>query len=64
MFASEYRKMKTEELQKEIDKKSDEYVQIKEDIMRGKEKDVRKSLKLRREIAKMLTVLTEMNNKE
>lgn len=64
MFASEYRKMKKAELQKEIDKKTEEYIQAKEDIMRGKEKDVRKSLKLRREIAKMLTVLPELTDKK
>lgn len=55
------RKMEKSSIEKELQKMEAELVEISENIRMGKEKDVRKSLKIKRNIARMLTVLKEMS---
>jgi ribosomal protein L29 len=64
MFATEIRKMKKEDLVKEITDAKMELLKVQDQIASGKETEVRKSLKLMREIARMLTVLTQIEKEE
>lgn len=59
MKVSAIRKMEESSLQSELKKMYQELIKCKEDIRIGKEKDFRKSLKIKRNIARMLTVLHE-----
>ena len=60
MNTAQMRKMKVEEIEKEITQAYVELKNTRDEISSGKEKDVSKSLKIRRNIARMLTVLNEM----
>ena len=62
MKIAEIRKMKAAEIEKEVAHAYDELKNSSDDISSGKEKDVSKSLKIRRKIARMLTVLNETKN--
>ncbi len=59
MEIKEIKKLKIEDLEKEIGKLSKEYSKAKKDIRDGKEKDVRKGLRIKRIIARIQTVLNE-----
>ncbi|GEM_PF-2910731 len=59
MELKEIRKLKTEDLNKELEKFYKQLVKIKKDIRDGKEKDVRKGLRIKRIIARIQTVLNE-----
>ncbi len=60
MKMAEIRKMKIEEIEKEITHQYLELKNIKSSIRLGKESDVSKNLKIKRNIARMLTVLTQL----
>lgn len=59
MKIKEIKDSKTEELQKELESLSQELFQTKRDIRDGKEKNVKKSLRIKRIIARIQTVLNE-----
>ena len=59
MKTSEIRKLKKEELEKQIAEQKEEFYKTSDEVQSGKEKDLGKSLKIRRNIARMLTVLNE-----
>lgn len=61
MKASAIRKMEKDAIEKETKKLQEELFSSYESVRLGKEKDVRKTLKIKRNIARMLTVLKEMN---
>ena len=63
MRPSAIRKMEEGALRTELTKLYEQLMQSKNDIRLGKEKDTQKSLKIKRNIARMLTVLREMNFK-
>lgn len=58
------RKMEEGAIKQEIAKLRADLLQTKVDLRLGKEKDVKKGLKIKRNIARMLTVLKEMNSKK
>ena len=62
MRADEIRKMTVEEIQKEITRAYMELRNLSDAIKTGKEKNVNKSLNMRRNIARMLTVLQQKTN--
>jgi len=65
MYMQDIKKMGKEEIGKNLDQNYVELGRIKEGIRTGKEKDVKKSLKIRKNIARMLTALKDLeNNKE
>ena len=59
MNIQEIKKLKTEELVKELLKKQEELFEVSKDIRNGKEKNVKKSLRIKRIIARIQTVLNE-----
>lgn len=62
MRADDIRKMIVEEIKKEITRAYMELKNTTEAIKTGKEKNVNKSLNMRRNIARMLTVLQQKTN--
>ncbi|HRI06072.1 MAG TPA: 50S ribosomal protein L29 [Candidatus Dojkabacteria bacterium] len=62
MRADDIRKMTVEEIKKEITRAYMELKNTTEAIKTGKEKNVNKSLNMRRNIARMLTVLQQKTN--
>lgn len=62
MRADDIRKMTVEEIKKEITRAYMELKNTTEAIKTGKEKNVNKSLNMRRNIARMLTVLQQKSN--
>jgi ribosomal protein L29 len=60
MKATEIRKMSREDVVKQLVQQYAEVRNIQDQIRTGKEKDSSKSLKIKRNIARMLTVLNEM----
>lgn len=62
MRADDIRKMTVEEIKKEITRAYMELKNTTEAIKTGKEKNVNKSLNMRRNIARMLTVLQPKTN--
>ncbi|MCC7289979.1 hypothetical protein IT417_01880 [bacterium] len=64
MKATAVRKMEESAIRKELVKLYEDLKQSVEDTRLGKEKDSQKSLKIKRNIARMLTVLREMNLKK
>jgi ribosomal protein L29 len=60
MKATEIREMKREDVVKQLTQQYAELRNIQDNIRTGKEKDSSKTLKIKRNIARMLTVLTEM----
>ncbi len=64
MKATAVRKMEESAIRKELVKLYEDLKQSVEDTRLGKEKDSQKSLKIKRNIARMLTVLREMNFKK
>ena len=63
MKISAIRKLEEGSLQVELKKMYEDLTKSKEEIRLGKEKDFRKSLKIKRNIARMLTVLHGLNLK-
>ena len=61
MKASAIRKMEKGAIETEVKKEKEQLLSDKQSIRLGKEKNVRKTLQIRRNIARMLTVLKEMN---
>ena len=59
MEIKEIKKLNIEELEKEIEKFRKELFQARKEIRDGKEKDVRKGLRIKRIIARIQTVLNE-----
>lgn len=59
MEIKDIKKLNIEELEKEISKFRKEFSQAKKQIRDGKEKDVRKGLRIKRIIARIQTVLNE-----
>ena len=59
MKTQEIRKLKTEELVTELLKKQEELFEVSKEIRNGKEKNVKKSLRIKRIIARIQTVLNE-----
>lgn len=64
MKIGEIRNMKKEEIEKQIAQLYSDLRNTNLDILSGKEKDVKKGLKIRKIIARMLTVLKEMETKK
>lgn len=64
MKISAIRKMEEGAIKLEIAKLQADFLQSKVDLRLGKEKDVKKSLKIKRNIARMLTVLKEISSKK
>ena len=64
MDVKDLRKKTEEELKKEISQSYLELKNVMEDIRTGKEKNVKKGLKIRKNIARMLTVLNEKESKK
>jgi ribosomal protein L29 len=64
MKIKEIRDTKTEQLEKELDKFERELLVAKKDIRDGKEKNVRKGLRIKRNIARIQTVLNERSKNE
>lgn len=64
MKATAVRKMEESAIRKELVKLYEDLKQSVEDTRLGKERDSQKSLKIKRNIARMLTVLREMNLKK
>lgn len=64
MKTSAIRKMEEDAIKVELQKLRDQFLQSRNDIRLGKEKDTMKSLKIKRNIARMLTVLSQMNFKK
>ncbi|KKR05649.1 MAG: 50S ribosomal protein L29 [candidate division WS6 bacterium GW2011_GWF2_39_15] len=62
MKADEIRKMSVEDIKKEITSAYMELKNVTDNIRVGKEKNVRKSLNIKRNIARMLTVLKQKQN--
>ncbi len=62
MRADEIRKMTVEDIKKEITKLYLELRNLNDAIRSGKEKNVSKNLNIRRNIARMLTVLQQKEN--
>lgn len=62
MRADEIRKMTAEDIKKEITKQYLELRNLNDAIKSGKEKKVSKNLNIRRNIARMLTVLQQKEN--
>lgn len=60
MKAGEIRKMNREDITKQLTQQYAELRNTQDDIRTGKEKDASKTLKIKRNIARMLTVLQEM----
>ncbi len=60
MNMKEIRKLKKEELFKELGSLESELVRVKNEIRAGKEKNVRKSLRIKKNIARIRTVLNEL----
>ena len=63
MNIKEIRDLKTEQLEKELGKFRKELFQANKEIRDGKEKNVRKSLRIKRIIARIQTVLNEKKEK-
>ena len=63
MDIKEMRKLKREDLEKELGQLCSQLEQAKQDIETGKEKNVRKTLRIKRNIARIHTVLNEMETK-
>ncbi len=63
MKATAIRKMEEAAIRSEIVKLGEELAGLNSALRLGKEKDSAKSLKIKRNIARMLTVLREMNFK-
>lgn len=63
MKIKEIRNIKTEQLEKELDKFRKELFEVGKEIRDGKEKNVRKSLRIKRIIARIQTVLNERKEK-
>ena len=61
MKATAIRKMERAAIESEVSKEKDQLLSTSEAIRLGKEKNIRKTLQIRRNIARMLTVLKEMN---
>ncbi len=59
MKIQEIRKLKIEELENELKKLEGEFSEVFKDIRNGKEKNVRKGLRIKRIIARIHTVLNE-----
>ena len=59
MEIKEIRKLNIEQLEKEVEKFSKEFIKVSKNIREGKEKDVRKGLRIKRIIARIQTVLNE-----
>ncbi len=59
MDIKEIRKLKDEDLEKELGQLRSQLEQVKQDIEVGKEKNVRKTLRIKKNIARILTVLNE-----
>ena len=59
MEIKEIRKLNIEQLEKEAEKFSKELIKVRKNIREGKEKDVRKGLRIKRIIARIQTVLNE-----
>ncbi len=59
MKIKEIKEAKIEDLEKELERLSTELFQAKRDIRDGKEKNVKKSLRIKRIIARIQTVLNE-----
>lgn len=59
MGIKDMRKLKVEELVAEELKQRDEYSKARAAVSKGKEKDVKKSLKIKRNLARILTVIRE-----
>ncbi|MBI2357169.1 50S ribosomal protein L29 [Candidatus Dojkabacteria bacterium] len=62
MRADEIRKMTVEEIKKEITSQYMELKNITDSIRIGKEKNIAKCLNIKRNIARMLTVLQQKQN--
>jgi large subunit ribosomal protein L29 len=63
MKIKEIRNIKTEQLEKELEKFRKELFEVAKEIRDGKEKNVRKSLRIKRIIARIQTVLNERREK-
>ncbi|MCK9368727.1 50S ribosomal protein L29 [Candidatus Dojkabacteria bacterium] len=61
MKATAIRKMEKVAIDTEVKKEREQLNEISQSVRLGKEKNVRKTLQIRRNIARMLTVLKEMN---
>lgn len=59
-----YNEFKIEDLRKELVSLREEYSVLKKNILKGKEKNVRKSLSIKRNIARIQTALTQKNIQE
>ena len=59
MKIEEIRKLKIEDLEIELKSFRREFIQVGKDIRSGKEKNVKKSLRIKRIIARIQTVLNE-----
>jgi ribosomal protein L29 len=59
MEIKDMKKMKKEELEKELQKMENELQVVKKDVRSGKEKNVKKSLRIKKNIARIHTVLNE-----
>lgn len=59
-----YNELKIEDLKKELVSLKEEYSTIKKNILKGKEKNVRKSLSIKRNIARIQTALTQKSIQE
>lgn len=60
MKMDDIRKLKKEELKKELGSLKAELVTAKKEIKSGKEKNVRKGLRIKKNIARIRTVLNEL----
>lgn len=64
MYAKELRNKTKEELHEQIKSLEKEIKEVMEKLIKGKEKNVKKSGNLRRDIARVKTVLAELVTKE
>ncbi len=63
MKIKDIKNLKIEQLEEELEKYSKELFQSNKDIREGKEKNVKKSLRIKRIIARIQTVLNEKRKK-
>jgi len=64
MYAKELRNKTKEELNEQIKSLNKEIKEVMDSFIKGKEKNVKKSGKLRKDIARVKTVLQELSSKE
>ncbi len=64
MKTKDIRNLKNDQLEQELEKFQREFTQANKEIKEGKEKNVKKSLRIKRIIARIQTVLNENKLKE